>query len=68
MVEVAANDLKVSGVQAIASALAEDSEALISVRGKHRYVVMDIARYHQIRELELEAALRECALNRSRVW
>lgn len=59
MTEVAANDLKVSGVKAIERALAEDSEALISVRGKRRFVVMDIDRYQQIREAELEIALNE---------
>jgi hypothetical protein len=29
------------------------------VRGKERFVVMDIAQYHYLRECELEAALAE---------
>lgn len=59
MVEIMANDLKVAGVRAISSALADDSEAVISVRGKRSFVVMDMARYQQIREAELGAALSE---------
>ena len=34
-------------------------EIVISVRGKDRYVVMSLEKYDQIRELELESALRE---------
>lgn len=59
MLEIAANDLKTRGVGVIAEALRGDNEATISVRGKRRYVVMDLARYNQFREAELEAALRE---------
>ncbi len=56
---ISANDLKVKGVSAIESALAEETEAILSVRGKDRYVVMDLAHYHYLRACELEAALRE---------
>ena len=59
MTEIMANDLKVSGVRAIASALADDYEAVISVRGKRSFVVMDMTRYQQVREAELDAALLE---------
>ena len=52
-----ANDLKVRGVAAIEEALNGQSEASISVRGKQRYVVMEIAHYHYLRECELDAAL-----------
>lgn len=57
MTQLTANDLKVRGIAAIESALAEQSEATISVRGKDRFVVMDLAHYHHLRECELEAAL-----------
>jgi hypothetical protein len=33
------------------------TEASISVRGTQRYVVMEMAQYHYLRECELEAAL-----------
>jgi len=54
-----ANDLKTKGVAAIEDALADQPEAIVSVRGKERFVVMDIAQYHYLRECELEAALAE---------
>jgi PHD/YefM family antitoxin component YafN of YafNO toxin-antitoxin module len=47
----------VRGIAAIESALADQREATISVRGKDRFVVMDLAQYHHLRECELEAAL-----------
>ena len=59
MSHLTANDLKTKGVAAIESILAEHSEAIVSVRGKERFVVMDIAQYHYLRGCELEAALAE---------
>lgn len=59
MSHLTANDLKTKGIAAIESALAEHTEAIVSVRGKERFVVMDIAQYHYLRECELEAALAE---------
>ena len=52
-----ANDLKVRGIAAIEEALADQNEATISVRGTQRFVVMEMAHYHYLRECELEAAL-----------
>lgn len=57
MTHLTANDLKVRGIAAIESALADQTEATISVRGKDRFVVMDMAQYHYLRECELDAAL-----------
>jgi len=59
MSTISANDLKIRGVAAVEAALAEQPEAVISVRGKERFVVMDVAHYHYLRECELEAALAE---------
>jgi PHD/YefM family antitoxin component YafN of YafNO toxin-antitoxin module len=59
MSHLTANDLKTKGIAAIESVLSEHSEAIVSVRGKERFVVMDIAQYHYLRECELEAALAE---------
>jgi PHD/YefM family antitoxin component YafN of YafNO toxin-antitoxin module len=56
---ITANDLKTKGVAAIESTLAEQTEAMISVRGKDRFVVMDVAHYNYLRECELEAALAQ---------
>ncbi len=59
MSNLTANDLKTKGVAAIEAVLAERPEAIVSVRGKDRFVVMEIAQYHHLRECELESALAE---------
>ena len=59
MSHLSANDLKTGGVAAIAAALAEQPEVIISVRGKDRFVVMDVDHYHYLRECELDAALAQ---------
>lgn len=56
---ITANEIKTSGIAALEKALENAPEAIISVRGKDRFVVMDIAHYHHLRECELESALRE---------
>jgi hypothetical protein len=57
MTHLSANDLKTKGIAAIEFILATQPEAIISVRGKERFVVMDVAHYHYLRECELDAAL-----------
>lgn len=59
MISISANDLKVKGIAAIEAMLEQQPEAVISVRGKERFVVMELAQYHYLRECELEAALAE---------
>ncbi|MCX7112236.1 MAG: type II toxin-antitoxin system Phd/YefM family antitoxin [Proteobacteria bacterium] len=59
MSSITANDLKTKGISAIEALLEHRPEAIISVRGKDRFVVMDIAHYHYLRECELDAALAE---------
>lgn len=59
MSSITANNLKTKGVSAIAEALDDASEAVVSVRGKNRYVVMDLEHYQNLREAELTAALAE---------
>ncbi len=59
MPQLTANDLKTRGVAAIELLLATQPEAMISVRGKERYVVMDVAHYHYLRECELDVALMQ---------
>ena len=63
MQQLTANDLKTKGVAAIEASLANQQEAIVSVRGKDKYVVMDLAHYHYLRECELEAALAESRAN-----
>ena len=56
MTIVTANDLKVKGISDIERLLQDEQEVVISVRGKPRYVVMDIAHYDFLRECEIAAA------------
>lgn len=63
MSQITANDLKTKGIAAIEASLANQPEAIVSVRGKEKYVVMDLAHYHYLRECELEAALAESRAN-----
>lgn len=56
---ISANDLKVKGVSILDSMLDKLDEVLISVRGKNKYVVVDIERYEYLRECELEQAYKE---------
>ena len=56
---ITANELKTKGVVTIGEHLAKNHEAMITVRGKKRFVVMDIKHYNYLRECELEAALLE---------
>lgn len=56
---ITANELKTKGVVSIDDHLQGEREAIITVRGKKRFVVMDIEHYQYLRECELEAALLE---------
>jgi prevent-host-death family protein len=56
---ITANQLKTKGVSVIESQLTDKKELIISVRGKEKYVIMDIEQYNYLRECELDAALHE---------
>jgi len=56
---ISANELKTRGVSSIERALDGCAEAIISVRGQGRYVVMNMEDYSRLRVCELEAALYE---------
>ena len=59
MAVISANDLKTRGVSVLQEVLRNAHEAVISVRGRERYVVMDWDAYQKYREAELDAALAE---------
>ena len=56
---ITANQLKTKGVSVIESKLTDKKELVISVRGKEKYVIMDMEQYNYLRECELDAALHE---------
>ncbi len=53
---ISANDLKTKGVSAIEGALKDRDNVAITVRGKSRFVVMDLDQYQHLREQEILAA------------
>ena len=59
MTSITANELKTKGVSVLEKALEHDDEAIITVRGKEKYVIIDLKKYSKMREYELEVALME---------
>jgi PHD/YefM family antitoxin component YafN of YafNO toxin-antitoxin module len=63
MNNITASQLKTEGVAAIEKVLAVDCEAVVMVRGKEKFAVMDMQRYNSLREYELNYALYEIKIN-----
>ncbi|NTS75444.1 hypothetical protein HR060_01080 [Catenovulum sp. SM1970] len=61
MISVTANELKKGGVTALEKAMQSDADhqVAIDVRGKAKYMVLDINEYHAFREYELDKAIKE---------
>ena len=61
MITLTANELKRGGVAALEKAMQSDNEHLVSidVRGKPKFIVLDIAQYNAYREYELDKAIKE---------
>jgi PHD/YefM family antitoxin component YafN of YafNO toxin-antitoxin module len=59
MVYVSAGDLKKKGVSLLDDIVGEQDGVIITVRGKNKYVVIDMDAYNRFREYELEVALAE---------
>lgn len=53
---ITANEVKTRGVSIFGNLLQKFDELIINVRGKNKYVVLDIERYKQLRENELDLA------------
>jgi PHD/YefM family antitoxin component YafN of YafNO toxin-antitoxin module len=56
---ITANELKTKGVSTIQKNLSENNELVITVRGKEKFVVMDMKYYNYLRECELDSALNQ---------
>lgn len=56
---ITANELKTKGLSVLDKATIKGVEAIITVRGKNKYVVIPFDRYNYLRECELESALEE---------
>jgi prevent-host-death family protein len=59
MNSISANELKTKGVSIVENVLQNEDEAIITVRGKQKYVIIDLKKYSKMREYELEIALLE---------
>jgi len=59
MNSITANELKTKGVTVVENALQSDDEVIITVRGKDKYVIIDMNKYNKLRDYELEIALLE---------
>jgi len=59
MAFITANELKKKGVSLLDDKVSKDEEGIITVRGKSKYVVIDMAKYSKYREYELDAAIIE---------
>jgi PHD/YefM family antitoxin component YafN of YafNO toxin-antitoxin module len=56
---ISANEVKKRGVSIFDDMLKKFSEIAITFRGKKKYIVMDIKRYEELRQKELELAYKE---------
>tara|TARA_Y100000588_G_C13718177_1_gene696052 strand:- start:297 stop:566 length:270 start_codon:yes stop_codon:yes gene_type:complete len=59
MTRISANDIKTKGIGVIKKALKNEPESIITERGREKFIVLDLKRYNQLREYELEAALQD---------
>ncbi|HXK49834.1 MAG TPA: type II toxin-antitoxin system prevent-host-death family antitoxin [Clostridiales bacterium] len=57
--KITANNLKTKGISIVAEEVAQYGEAVVTVRGKNKYVIIPVEKYNELREYELLAALEE---------
>ena len=57
------NEIKTKGVSLFDSLLEKAEEIIINVRGKNKFVVVDIERYKYLRALELDRAYLDAMQN-----
>lgn len=59
MNSITANELKTKGVSIVENALQDVDEVIVTVRGKDKYVIIELNKYSKLRDYELEIALLE---------
>lgn len=59
MLEITANEIKTKGISSLDIINDDGDDAVITVKGKKKYVVIPIEKYNKIREIELEIALND---------
>lgn len=53
---ISANEVKTKGVSFFEKVLQKADEIIINVRGKNKYVILDVERYNEFRQNELDLA------------
>lgn len=53
MLKISANEIKTKGIGAL------ENETLITVRGREKFIVLDIESYNYLRECELDKAISD---------
>ncbi|NJL72411.1 MAG: type II toxin-antitoxin system prevent-host-death family antitoxin [Candidatus Competibacteraceae bacterium] len=56
---ITANELKTQGVSLLDKVTSGTGEAIISVHGRTKYIVLTVDEYNRLRECELETAILE---------
>ena len=59
MVHVSAGELKKRGISLLDDIVGDQDGAIVTIRGRSKYVVIDMNTYNRFREYELEVALAE---------
>jgi len=57
MKEISANEIKTRGIKAISELTEDESEVVVTVRGKREYVLMPLEKFNRLREMEIEYAV-----------
>ncbi|MFH1824267.1 MAG: type II toxin-antitoxin system prevent-host-death family antitoxin [Candidatus Firestonebacteria bacterium] len=60
---ITANELKNKGISVINKVISDETEVLVTVKGKTEYAILPIKTYNHLRECELEVALLESRNN-----
>ena len=59
MIEITANNIKTKGISVLDAILGNEDNAVITVKGDSRYVVIPIEKYNKFSEFEIALALNE---------
>lgn len=59
MIEVTANEIKTKGISALNEIARNGEDAIITVKGKRKFVVIPVEKYNRFRESELEQAIED---------
>jgi PHD/YefM family antitoxin component YafN of YafNO toxin-antitoxin module len=57
--KITANELKVKGISAIDEMVTDSDGVMITVRGVDKYILLPVEKYNELREIELDYAIKE---------